>query len=53
MSDWLTLKNALNLTLRPIQDWPGKPHPDNSVTGDTERFLRLQQAKDLLDRTQG
>lgn len=28
MSDWLTLKNALNLTLRPIQEWPGKPRHD-------------------------
>ncbi len=33
MSDWLTLKNALNLTLRPIQDWPGKPHPAGRERG--------------------
>jgi len=24
MSDWVTLKNALGVTLRPIDDWPGK-----------------------------
>ena len=31
MSDWVTIQNALGLTLRPIHEWPGKPRYDREV----------------------
>lgn len=31
MSDWVTLKNALGLTLRPIDAWPGKVRYDREA----------------------
>ena len=32
MSDWVSLKDALGLTLRPIDVWPGKPRYDRSLS---------------------
>ena len=32
MSDWVTLKSALGLTLRPIDIWPGKPRGSRDMS---------------------
>ena len=42
MSDWVTLQNALGLSLRPIDQWPGKPR------GDRERSPYSAPFKDTL-----
>ncbi len=31
MSDWVTLKNTLDISLRPIDQWPGKPRYDRDL----------------------
>lgn len=50
MSDWVTLQNALNLTLRPIDAWPGKsrydrePGPFSAPLKDTLTTLKRELA---------
>lgn len=58
MSDWVALKNALNLTFRPVHEWPGKMRfrreiaPYSAPLKDTikvlQRELRMLSAKKVV-----
>lgn len=58
MADWVTLKNKLGLTLRPIDQWPGKltyaraTSPYSAKINDTlnvlQRELRELRAKNIV-----
>jgi hypothetical protein len=58
LSDWLELKNALNLTFRPVDEWPGKLRysraraPYSAPLKDTitvlKRELRMLNAKHIV-----